>query len=152
MKVSGPRKSSATSGVSKTKKSDKVAATDESFGNMIVGETQSASDIVGASPTQNIAQVDALLAVQGAESATERGSKRQLHKRGVDILHALENIRMAMLSGNLTVGHMIDIADVVASHRETVDDPQLTALIDEIDLRAQVELAKMRVVFDKKVT
>ena len=57
---------------------------------------------------------------------------------------------MAMLNGSLTVGHMIDIADVVASHREKITDPALTAIMDEIDLRAQVELAKMRVAMDRQ--
>jgi hypothetical protein len=54
-----------------------------------------------------------------------------------------------MLGGNLTVGHMIDIADIVASHREKITDPALTSLMDEIDLRAQVELAKMRISMDR---
>ena len=52
---------------------------------------------------------------------------------------------MALLTGTLTVGHVIDIADVVASYREKVMDPELTAILDEIDLRTQIELAKMRV-------
>ena len=55
-----------------------------------------------------------------------------------------------MLGGNLTVGHMIDVADVVASHREKIDDPTLTAIMDEIDLRAQVEIAKIRVVLNQE--
>jgi hypothetical protein len=32
----------------------------------------------------------------------------------------------------------------VASHREKIDDPRLVAILDEIDLRAQVEIAKAR--------
>ena len=59
---------------------------------------------------------------------------------------------MAMLGGSLTVGHMVDMADVVASHREKIADPALTAIMDEIDLRAQVELAKMRVSMERKKT
>jgi hypothetical protein len=39
---------------------------------------------------------------------------------------------------------VIDLADVVASHRERVSDPKLTAILDEIDLRAQIEIAKAR--------
>ncbi len=45
---------------------------------------------------------------------------------------------------------MIDVADVVATHRDKIDDPGLTAIMDEIDLRAQVEIAKMRVTLDQK--
>jgi hypothetical protein len=40
---------------------------------------------------------------------------------------------------------MVDIADVVASHRQKVQDPGMVEIMDEIDLRAQVELAKMRI-------
>ena len=71
-----------------------------------------------------------------------------MRKRSNDLLDELDKIRMGMLNGTLTVGHMVDIADVVASHREKISDPTLTAIMDEIDLRAQVELAKMRVALD----
>lgn len=98
--------------------------------------------------TQSIAQVDALLAIQGAEDPTARASRGRMRRRADTILSALEKVRMAMLGGTLTVGHMIDIADVVASHREKISDPALTALMDEIDLRAQVELAKMKATLD----
>lgn len=150
MKVSGPGKTSPTSGVSKAKKTDKAEAVDESFGDMMVSAAGGPSAIAPTSPTQSIAQVDALLAVQGADDPTARAAKQRMRKRGEDVLDALDNVRMAMLGGNLTVGHMVDIADVVASHRENIDDPQLTAIMDEIDLRAQVELAKMRVILDQK--
>jgi hypothetical protein len=112
-----------------------------------------ASDAQQAAPTkatQSIAQVDALLAIQGAEDPTQGASRKRMRHRADTILSELDKIRMAMLGGNLTVGHMIDVADVVASHREKVSDPVLTDLMDEIDLRAQVELAKMRVTLDEK--
>ena len=59
---------------------------------------------------------------------------------------------VAMLTGGVTVGHMIDIADVIASHREKITDPGLTDIMDEIDLRAQVEMAKMRMALDNNGT
>ncbi|HPF78465.1 MAG TPA: flagellar assembly protein FliX [Alphaproteobacteria bacterium] len=43
------------------------------------------------------------------------------------------------------------MADVVASHREKINDPKLTALLDEIDLRAQIEIAKMRKAMEAKI-
>ncbi len=150
MKVSGPGKTGRTAGVSKTKKINKTQEADEVFGDMMVSAAGGVSEAAGVGATQSIAQVDALLAVQGAEGAAEKSSKKRLHKRGADILGALDGVRMAMLGGNLTIGHMIDIADVVASHRDNVDDPKLTAIMDEIDLRAQVELAKMRIILDSK--
>ena len=138
MKIDGPNK---TQSASETKKKSKVSG-DGSFSGMIGGGAERAG---GAGATQSIAQLESLLAVQGVEDPTEKGRRNKMFKRADVILDQLENLRMALLTGQLTIGHLIDIADVVASHREKITDPELTALMDEIDLRAQVEIAKMRV-------
>lgn len=101
-----------------------------------------------ASTTQQIAALDVLLALQGAEDPTERATRGRMAARAQLVLDGLERLRVRMLAGTLTVGHMIDVADVVASHREKIRDPQLSTVMDEIDLRAQVELAKMRQALD----
>lgn len=142
MKISG---SGRAQGPSKNKKAGKASETDASFGDFMAKDTQSAP---ASQSTQSIAQVDALLAIQGAEDPTAGASKKRMRKRAITILDELEKLRIAMLSRNLTVGHMLDIADVVASHREKIMDPVLTGVMDEIDLRAQVELAKMRAALD----
>ena len=144
MKIQGPGKTNAPS---KTKKKDSTSSGDESFGDFV---SQGASQAAPSSPSKSIAKVDSLLAVQSVEDPTARAAKKRMRQRGNDILSELDKIRMAMLNGSLTVGHMIDVADVVASHREKVTDPVLTAIMDEIDLRAQVELAKMRVALDQQ--
>ena len=135
MKVEGPSK---TSGASGSKKTGKVSA-DGSFEDFIASAPKGAS---GAAPTQHIARVDALLSVQEAESPTERAAKRRMTARADDILLELDDLRIGLLTGTMTLGQVIDIADVVASHRERVSDPKLTAILDEIDLRAQIEIAK----------
>ena len=142
MKVQGP---SGPQGPSKSKGKGGPGQADSSFGAFI------APGPTGAAPTQatqSIAQLDALLAIQGAEDPTARAAKKRMRERSGSILKELDKIRMAMLGGTLTVGHMIDVADVVASHREKIMDPAMTAIMDEIDLRAQVELAKMRMALE----
>lgn len=139
MKIEGP---GPASGPGKTKKSDKSGTSGNVFGAMLAGDTP---DAPAARATQSIAFVDSLLALQGAEDPTARAARRRVRERGESILNELEKLRLAMLSGRMTVGHLIDVADVVASHRDKISDPVLTALMDEIDLRAQVELAKLRV-------
>ena len=109
-----------------------------------------ASEASGADTTQSIAHLDALLAAQEAEDPTQKSAKKRVYVRADTVLDKLEDVRLKMLGGNLTVGHMIDVADVVASHREKIDDPTLTAIMDEIDLRAQVEIAKIRVVLNQE--
>lgn len=138
MKVTGPGK---TQGPSKTKKKDGVSQSDGSFDDFV---TSAPSQAAPAPQTRSIAKVDALLAVQATEDPMAGAARKRMRQRANSILDELDKLRMAMLSGNMTVGQMVDIADVVAAHRENVSDPALTAIMDEIDLRAQVELAKMR--------
>ncbi len=146
MKVEGPNRTSQTD---QTRKKDKASSGDGSFGKMVgTDETQEAS---GAGASQSIASIDTLLALQGADDPAQRAARKRMRHRADTLLSELDRIKMGLLNGTLTVGHVIDIADVVASHREKIMDPQLTAILDEIDLRAQIELAKMRLTLDKAV-
>lgn len=137
MKIEGPSK---TSGAGGSKKTGKVG-TDGSFEDFIASAPKGTQ---GPAVTNSIARVDSLLSVQGAESPTERAARRRMLDRSDDILKELDGLRMSILTGTMTLGQVIDIADVVASHRERVSDPRLTAILDEIDLRAQIEIAKAR--------
>lgn len=141
-------RSKGTTGATGAKKSSASANADNVDFSQYV--SSGASETNAAATTQSIAQLDALLAVQEVEDPLQKAAKKKARMRANTILDKLENIRVKMLCGNLTVGHMVDVADVVASHRDKVDDPQLTAIMDEIDLRAQVEIAKMRVAMDTK--
>lgn len=144
MKIDGPN---STQKAGATKKAGKAgAASDSGFGSMLgVDEASEATHTAGANV---IARVDVLLAAQGSEDPAEKKAKQKMQKRGSEILHQLDKIRLGMLTNNLTVGNLIDIADVVAAHRERINDPQLAGLLDEIDLRAQIEIAKMKMALD----
>ncbi len=138
MKIEGPSK---TQNVSKTKKAEKADKADAAFGEFVASAPQEAPK---AAASSSIAAVDALLAVQSVEDPTARAAKKRMRVRADKLLGELDKLKNALLTGTMTIGHCIDIADVVASHRENIDDPGLTGILDEIDLRAQVEIAKMR--------
>lgn len=142
MKVEGPDRSRQAG---QAKKKGGVSSGDGSFGDMVAAGAGGAQETASG---RNIARVDVLLAAQAADDPAQRSARRRGVRRGDLLLDALEGVRIALLSGSLTVGHLIDIADVVASHREKIMDPRLTAVLDEIDLRAQVELAKLRAALD----
>lgn len=144
MKVRGP---GSTQGPSKTKKASGASASDASFGAMVASGGPEAAT---TTTTQSIAQVDALLAIQGAEDPTQGATRKRMRHRADKLLGTLDKLRDSLLGGTLTIGDMINVADVVASHREKISDPGLTAIMDEIDLRAQVELAKIRVALDRE--
>ena len=133
-------KTSSTGKTGKTDEKKKVSTGDKTFSDMVSG---GASETSGTSESQSIYNVDALLAVQAAEDPTQKAARKRMQQRASSILDELESIRMGLLTGTLSVGDIINVADVVASHREKVVDPQLTSLLDEIDLRAQVEIAKV---------
>ncbi len=143
MKIGKTKGSNPTSPAKKSSASSSDANID--FSKFV---SSAASESAGVSVTTSIAQLDVLLAAQEVEDPTQRAAKNKLYKRGVNILDELDKIRLKMLGGNLTVGNMIDVADVIASHRDKIDDPVLTSIMDEIDLRAQVEIAKMRIALD----
>src|SRR5688572_6830812 len=105
MKVEGPGK---TQGAGSTKKSGSVSGADGSFEDFIAHAPKQAS---GAAPTRSIARVDALLSVQAAESPTERAARRKMRERGESILKELDRLRHSILTGTMTLGQVIDIAD-----------------------------------------
>jgi hypothetical protein len=144
MKIEGPNSSKPTSS---TRKAGGAANPSDAaeFRGMMSGGAEETS---ATHTTNQIAKLDLLLAVQGADDPAQRAARKRMTARAGDLLKGLETIRNGLLLGSLTVGHMVDIADVIASHREKIHDPELTGLMDEIDLRAQVEIAKMRRALD----
>lgn len=145
MKITGTDSTNKTSG---TKKSGKTGATGSAqFGSMIGGASEAEAP-AHAAATGVIAGIDALLAAQEVDDPAGRAARKRMRARGEDVLKQLDKVRLGMLTGTLSVANLMDIADVVATHRENINDPQLSSLLDEIDLRAQIEIAKMRMALD----
>lgn len=142
MKVEGPK---GPKNVQKSKKSSKSSSSDADFSSFM---TNSAAEAETTAAAQSIARVDVLLAAQASEDPTERAARQRMHQRGTDILDSLEQIKMALINGNLRMSHIENITHLVAVNREKIDDPNLSYVLDEIDLRAQVELAKLEAARD----
>ena len=64
-------------------------------------------------------------------------------RRGEDILDRLEDLRHGLLTGTISADKLQTLAHVVRTGRGNCGDPRLAALLDEIELRAEVELAKL---------
>ncbi|MDE2028964.1 MAG: flagellar assembly protein FliX [Alphaproteobacteria bacterium] len=84
--------------------------------------------------------VGGILGVQEVEDTLSRAARGK--KRAEDILDKLEDLRLQLLAGTLTHGQLQQLSHLVTARRAHVNDPKLAAILDEIDLRAQVELAK----------
>ena len=87
--------------------------------------------------------VSTVLALQGAPDSTERRARQRAIQRGDAMLDELEEIRLGLLLGAIPRARLEHIAQLVRVRREQIDDPKLMSILDEIELRAAVELAKL---------
>ena len=93
-----------------------------------------------ASSAGGVANVSALMALQGVEDVTER--RRRAIRRGGGLLDRLEELKLALLEGEAGEGALDRLSRTLREERPIDVDDSLNALLDQIELRAAVELAK----------
>ncbi|MDB5445290.1 MAG: flagellar assembly protein FliX [Phenylobacterium sp.] len=106
-----------------------------------MGETASAASTSGVARTGGVMGMDALLALQDVGGPLER--KRRAVSRAGRILDVLDEIKMALLDGELSLGQLDRLRRAVRDERALTEDPKLEGLLDDIELRAAVEIAKL---------
>ena len=106
----------------------------EALGGASAGPGQPATPVTAASP------IESLLTAQEMPGGTV--SRRRAAKRGSDILDQLERLRLGLITGAIPRRDLQRLVEMLAKQRENIADPGLISVIDEIDLRAQVEIAK----------
>jgi Class II flagellar assembly regulator len=94
----------------------------------------------GAAP-KAAANIDALLALQGVEEDPVERRKRSV-ARGRGALDVLDELKIGLLAGNLEATTVARLRDAAASLKSSSGDPGLDAVLSEIELRVEVELAK----------
>lgn len=88
-----------------------------------------------------IGGIDALIALQGFEEPGER--RRRAVKRGRAALDALDALKLALLSGTLDTAALARLKSAAGDLAERTGEPELDTVLAEIELRAEVELAKI---------
>jgi hypothetical protein len=136
MKIEGPRRSSATSGPKRAGQPRGDGFQLEDTGG--TGATK-ASAALGA--TRGLSGVDALLALQGEMDGSAR--RKRMTDRAGDLLDILDEIKLTLLSGAYPKSTLPRLLDALERQREDVMDPRLQTVLDEIELRARVEAAKL---------
>ena len=89
----------------------------------------------------SLAPVDALIAIQ--EVSDSNSGKSRAILRGKHLLGLLEDVRLGLLGGNVSESKLDDLLLSVKNQRENISEPRLASILDEIELRASVELAKL---------
>jgi hypothetical protein len=69
--------------------------------------------------------------------------KRRAVRRAGRILDVLGEIKIGLLEGELSAGDLDRLRRAIRDERDATEDPGLEAVLDEIELRAAVEMAKL---------
>jgi Class II flagellar assembly regulator len=94
----------------------------------------------GIAPPIPLAALSTVLAVQEAQDDT--GEHRSALARGRSLLDELDRIRVGLLEGALPEASIRRLAGLLQAGRPALSEAGLQAVLDEIELRAAVELAK----------
>lgn len=132
MRIEGPNRSSGASARGAVGKTGSGVA----FVPQGPGETPRATM---STPLAPAAGLDALLALQAVGSSTE--GRRRAVRRGRALLDQLDAIKTDLLLGRVDEARLDALVTQLAGLREQ-SEPGLDAVLDDIELRVRVELAK----------
>ncbi len=109
-----------------------------------------AGDVRGAvvSGPGPIGALDSILMLQGLDDSTDGKSRAAAH--GEKLLDMLDEIRDGLLAGGVPRTTLNRLANAVTRRHDQFNDPKLQGVLDEIELRAHVEIAKLEMM-DKRV-
>jgi hypothetical protein len=135
-KIEGPGSVRNTPSV---RRATKVGVDGDAFAKELSDiEGQSAASRTSGSASLGL--VSGVLGLQEVDDATARASRGKL--RAENILDQLDTLKLDLLTGMISREKLSRLVRLVNSQRASVSDPKLASILDEIDLRAQVELAK----------
>ena len=133
MKVDSARRTN----VSNTKRSKgTVKSTDLAFTSVLDAELRTEQSTANL----KVSTVDALSPV---ELEMADSDKKHANSRAVLILDRLEDIRQGLLIGAISKPRLEELAATIKETRDSALNPEMSDILDEIELRAKVELAKL---------
>jgi len=115
---------------------------DTTFKDML--NVEEAEDAAPAQGVTSVGGIGTLLLAQETGDALE--GRHRNKKRANDMLDKLEKLRVRILEGSVPESELRALANMVTAERAQMDDPALAAVLDDIELRAAVELAKLGLV------
>ena len=136
-KVEDVNKSSELSGTKNTRR----IGSGESFAQYL--------NIAKGTETQNVrstaavASADAIFATQSITDEEKRQIRDKMIKRAKTLLDKLDEIRDGLLVGEIAKDKLIEISRFVKQQDLNSGDERLNEILGEVELRVEVELAKL---------
>jgi hypothetical protein len=143
VKVEGPKSTSSAGPARRTQ------APSGTGGKEFASELEKVTDAdeTAAPAVEGAGGVVGLGGILAAQNVSERDGgpqeRRRRAQRASDLLDRLEEVRRGLLLGAVPKDRLADLAKLVRDRRERGADPAVARLLDEIELRASVELAKL---------
>ena len=106
-----------------------------------LAEGAPAREPIATAGMRSIGGIDVLVALQGIEEPGER--RRRAVVRGRTALDALDALKIGLLAGALDAATVVRLKAAVSGLKDYSGDPALDGVLAEIELRVEVELAKM---------
>src|SRR5579864_6444526 len=94
-----------------------------------------------ATAPRAVGNIDALLALQGVEDPAER--RKRAVKRGRSALDVLDDLKIGLLAGSLDTATVQRLRSAASELKSSSGDADLDRVMAEIELRVEVELAKV---------
>jgi hypothetical protein len=107
----------------------------------IVDEETAPRSTGAAGGLRSVGGIDALIALQGVEVPLER--RKRAVKRGRLALEALDELKIGLLGGAFSTATLTKLQTAAAHLKLDSGHPGLDAVLAEIELRVEVEIAKM---------
>ncbi len=141
MEIKGPGRIEAGS----VRRAGKTASSSSGAFSVSDSSESHAAVVSGPGP---ITALDSILMLQGMEDSTSGRSRGLAH--GEQLLDMLDEVRDGLLAGGIPRATLNRLAVAVTRRHDNFADPKLQSVLDEIELRAHVELAKLEMM-DRRV-
>lgn len=125
----------STSSVSKTalRRIIKSASSGVSSFSAVMGQVDEVEDVNIVSGPHATSSLLFLQEVSETQLAKEKGEK---------ILNLLDQVRVNLLAGDVTNIHLLSLKKNISSYQTNISDLRLKQVLEEIEQRANIELAK----------
>jgi hypothetical protein len=138
MKVSGANSVGSTASGARPKA---AGAAGDGFRLPSTASTSATSQAGPTTGVSGVMSLDALIALQDVGGPLER--RRRAVGRAGRLLDILDGVKLGLLSGELSLGDLDRLKRAIRDQRDQTDEPALEGVLDEIETRAEVELAKL---------
>jgi len=131
-------------GTNKTRKKTAASSDNTATFNALLNATETSQDVSAKSEVEHTHTIPGLLGLQEIEDNTPSPAEhKQTIEHGEALLERLHSLHQSILLGKIPAQELRAISERLAERKQTSPDPKIQAVIQEIEVRAAVELAKL---------